>query len=316
MKVNELLESTQQLTVKALKPLLLARLGKKLYDVTSSMTPNIGYGIIRIDILNDEISKRQAKEIVEKSIHDGGFKNLLKKLTVDIKSIPQDIGTESVWVVDVSFEKHSTITVKDSQVFKKIKNVIVDDIFGGNFTVNNVIINQKLIKMSYNAGYLPSFKMMFRGIADVSVDINNDIVTIIPPRQLSLDEVNELKQIIATHKSVNEAKASTSKLQPEHSYRVSLSDDECKELRKAKNAGKFPHTFTIDASDNVTFKTSTPNKLAADLEKVIDAGETSWAEILNIDNIVEATVLPSKVQTNTYNAISSTLSRLARLAYK
>lgn len=74
-------------------------------------------------------------------------------------------------------------------------------------------------------------------------------------------------------------------------YTVALNDTEYKTLRRAKMRGDFSHPYkTVEVSpghNNVTFKTSDPKKLARDLEKIIDAGETSWAEILNINESTE-----------------------------
>lgn len=78
--------------------------------------------------------------------------------------------------------------------------------------------------------------------------------------------------------------------QSKHRYAATISDDEYQQLRKASMRGMFPHKFKkID--DEVVFSTREPNKLAQDLEKIVDSGETSWTEILGIheaeDSVME-----------------------------
>jgi len=64
-------------------------------------------------------------------------------------------------------------------------------------------------------------------------------------------------------------------------YSASLTDLEYQQIRKASMRGLFSHKFKR-VNDTVTFLTNSPNKLASDLEKIIDSGETSWNEILGI----------------------------------
>jgi hypothetical protein len=64
-------------------------------------------------------------------------------------------------------------------------------------------------------------------------------------------------------------------------YSASLTDRDYQQIRKASMRGLFAHKFKR-VNDEVIFLTDSPNKLASDLEKIIDSGETSWSEILGI----------------------------------
>ncbi len=67
----------------------------------------------------------------------------------------------------------------------------------------------------------------------------------------------------------------------ESAFKVSLTDKEHQKIRMASMRGGFNHKFTR-TGQTTSFHTTKPHKLASDLEKVIDPGETSWKEILNI----------------------------------
>jgi hypothetical protein len=64
-------------------------------------------------------------------------------------------------------------------------------------------------------------------------------------------------------------------------FGATLDAEEIRALKDAKRAGKFNHYMKVNG-DQVTFVTDDYKKLANDLEHIIDAGETSWGEILNV----------------------------------
>lgn len=68
----------------------------------------------------------------------------------------------------------------------------------------------------------------------------------------------------------------------EATFTVNIDHDDYQKIRKASMRGNFPHKFTRKTNGDTTFKTGTPKKLANDLEKLIDSGETSWNEILDV----------------------------------
>ena len=63
-------------------------------------------------------------------------------------------------------------------------------------------------------------------------------------------------------------------------YTVRLTWEEYQAVRKASMTGGFVHKFTRTSDEEVVFSTNAPNKMADDLEKIIDSGATSWREIL------------------------------------
>lgn len=63
--------------------------------------------------------------------------------------------------------------------------------------------------------------------------------------------------------------------------RFKVSNEDYQKIRHASMRGGFEHEFAITGS-TVKVKTRHPQALVKDLEKLIDPGETSWAEILEI----------------------------------
>ena len=68
----------------------------------------------------------------------------------------------------------------------------------------------------------------------------------------------------------------------EAAYHANIEHDDYQKIRQASMRGNFGHKFTRKTNGDVTFSTQSPNKLAADLEKLIDSGASSWKEILGI----------------------------------
>lgn len=69
----------------------------------------------------------------------------------------------------------------------------------------------------------------------------------------------------------------------EATFSANISHDDYQQIRKASMRGNFTHKFERKTNGDTKFKTTHPKKLAADLEKLIDSGETSWSEILGVD---------------------------------
>lgn len=66
--------------------------------------------------------------------------------------------------------------------------------------------------------------------------------------------------------------------------RFVLTDAEYQVLRKEGMSGKFEHEISR-VGENVKIKTRTPQRLVKDMERLIDPGETSWYEILDIARV-------------------------------
>ena len=64
--------------------------------------------------------------------------------------------------------------------------------------------------------------------------------------------------------------------------KFTLTDDEYQILRFAAMKGDFDHELGRDGKNNVRIKTYRPQQLVKDLEALLDPGETSWYEILDI----------------------------------
>lgn len=62
------------------------------------------------------------------------------------------------------------------------------------------------------------------------------------------------------------------------SYTVTMTPDDISIL----NQSEFDHLYTTKG-DQVTFTTDDPQALVSDLESIIDAGETTWADIMGVD---------------------------------
>ena len=69
----------------------------------------------------------------------------------------------------------------------------------------------------------------------------------------------------------------------EATFSANISDADYQKIRSASMRGNFTHKFTRKTNGDTRFSTSSPKKLASDLQKIIDAGENSWNEILGID---------------------------------
>lgn len=69
----------------------------------------------------------------------------------------------------------------------------------------------------------------------------------------------------------------------EATFSANIKDADYQKIRSASMRGNFTHKFTRKTNGDTRFSTSSPKKLASDLQKLIDAGENSWDEILGID---------------------------------
>jgi len=65
-------------------------------------------------------------------------------------------------------------------------------------------------------------------------------------------------------------------------FHIVLTDEEYTKLRMAGMRGDFDHEISRDNKNNVRIKTRNPKLLVSELEALIDSGETSWNEILDI----------------------------------
>jgi hypothetical protein len=68
----------------------------------------------------------------------------------------------------------------------------------------------------------------------------------------------------------------------EKTFKANLSDKDYQKIRSASMRGNFAHKFSRKTNGDVTFNTKNPVTLTKDLEKLIDSGETSWSDILDI----------------------------------
>lgn len=65
-------------------------------------------------------------------------------------------------------------------------------------------------------------------------------------------------------------------------FHANIDDADYQQIRRASMRGNFNHKFSRKTNGDVRFTTRQPQRLAKDLEKIIDSGETSWTDILDI----------------------------------
>lgn len=65
-------------------------------------------------------------------------------------------------------------------------------------------------------------------------------------------------------------------------FKVTLDPNEIQRLVDAKRIGEFHHYMKVQG-DQVTFMADNAGNLVADLDTIVDPGETSWSEILGLD---------------------------------
>ena len=66
-------------------------------------------------------------------------------------------------------------------------------------------------------------------------------------------------------------------------YKTQLNEQEYQQLRMANMHGDITAKFWRGATNNVvSFSTKNPQQLVTELESIIDSGETSWTEILQV----------------------------------
>lgn len=68
-------------------------------------------------------------------------------------------------------------------------------------------------------------------------------------------------------------------------YEAHITEQEYQDLRQASMRGKLEADFEM-INSTVRFTTRNPKRLCEELQRIIDAGETSWYEIFDV-NIFE-----------------------------